>query len=170
MTTEERLERLERELAAAKRRNRRVLCGLTLAGLALVVAVSLGAVTVGNGQVIRAAQFTLIDAEGRGRAALQMTEDGPMLGLFDARGMCRAKLATGEVVPALVLYDEKSVCRAILGVDSDQARLVLHDRNGTQRAILGATPMATTGGRTFTKPESSLLLCGPDGLTIWAAP
>ena len=52
MTTEERLEKLERQMAAMK-----------------------------DGEGIRAAGFSLVDAQGRVRAALQMTGHGPSLSL-----------------------------------------------------------------------------------------
>ena len=54
MTTEERLDRIERELAAMR-----------------------------DGQVVRAARFVLVDERGRERAALQMIEDEPSLVLWD---------------------------------------------------------------------------------------
>ena len=147
MTTEERLEKLERELACAKRRNRWLLSivGLTVVGLGLAVvglgltrtwtkttaaaqAQAMGAVP----KVISAEAFILVDENGKCRAALDMTmnKDGPMLRLSDENGKTRAVLAAFKDVSWLSLYDENSKVRAAMNVNKNGPGMTLLDENG----------------------------------------
>ena len=147
MTTEERLEKLERELAAAKRR---ILCLPVVVGLA-VVGAGLAWVSAVP-KVIRANEFILEDADGKSRitlaltelgaglvlsdengkirATLALTELGPVLGLVDENGQPRARLATLKDGPGLTLYDESGKDRARLAVNKDGPSLGLYDENG----------------------------------------
>ena len=94
MGTEERLEKLERELLAEKRRNRWLLAvvGLGVVGVALAwtlatttaTAQAQGANT--GPKVIRANQFILEDETGKTRARLGVDQDGPGLTLIDETG------------------------------------------------------------------------------------
>ena len=61
MTTEERLERLERQLKASKRRNRWVMGS----GALLLIGCLTIAATPGNNRVIRASRFVLEDENGK---------------------------------------------------------------------------------------------------------
>lgn len=80
MDIEVRLERLERELARAKRRNRHILVfALVAAGVAVVAAAWIatpGKVLAENGAkaptVVRASEFILEDADGKVRARLRV--------------------------------------------------------------------------------------------------
>ncbi len=91
MTTEERLEKLERELTRAKRDNRRMIVvgvGIVLGALALLV-VRGSPVSVARAQeaadktVIRAHEFLLVNEQGKTRAVLGVVKDGAALELFD---------------------------------------------------------------------------------------
>ena len=79
MTTEERLGKLERELAAAQRRNRWMLGGISL----LILGCLTIAATPGGNRTIRAKEFILEDANGKTRASLNMLENLPRLCLAD---------------------------------------------------------------------------------------
>ncbi|MCX5733131.1 MAG: hypothetical protein NTW68_02220 [candidate division NC10 bacterium] len=137
MDTEERLEKLERELFAEKRRNRWLLVAVGL-GVVGVLAWSLGTITptaqaqganIGP-KVIRATQFILEDENGKPRAGLSMSKDGPRLTLADETGRPRAWLGVSKVGPRLVLADETGNPRVGLGVDKAGPGLVLFDENG----------------------------------------
>jgi hypothetical protein len=92
MTTGERLENLERELARAKRRSRWLLAAVGLALGVWMRAGTLGPRTAGAQPAgvavneVRAKAFVLVDDAGRGRAGLDVTPDGPVLSLSDAAG------------------------------------------------------------------------------------
>ena len=106
MTTDERLDKLEKELARAKRRNRRLLAvvGLVVGAFALVWIVARAGCNAQS--VIRANAFVLQDENGKARAELRMDKDGPGLSLFDAAGKTRAGLTVVKDAPMLSLYDE----------------------------------------------------------------
>jgi hypothetical protein len=92
MTTEERLENLERELARAKRRNRWLLAAGGLAFGAWLLAGTLEPRTAGAQAAgaavneVRAKAFVLVDDAGKPRAVLSVNAVGPALDLFDAAG------------------------------------------------------------------------------------
>lgn len=154
MTTEERLERLECELARSKRRFRWLIIG---AGLCLVSAAVLYAYrsrsdASGVGKELRATSFVLEDLSGKPRASLGMDEDGlelrlryengkigaalclheekMVLSLSDTNGIPRAVLGVTQNMPLLCLYDEKQEPRATLAVLADGPHLVLRDEKG----------------------------------------
>ena len=157
MTTEERLETLEKELTRAKRRNRRLLAvvGLAAGAFALVWIVPgtdtaravAGAGTAnrveaqGSGvpAVIHAGQFVLVDASDKRRAALGVSTIGPALYLFDENGKTRVKLVVATDGPSLTLLDENGKQRAQLGVFKHRPGLTLLDENGKIRAELGVS-------------------------------
>ena len=92
MTTEERLQRLEAAVS------------------------QLGA---GNGavqKVARAERFELVDKNGKARAQLGVTEDGPSLALTDEEGKPRVIVTVTEDRPTIVLTDENGVRRVELEV------------------------------------------------------
>ena len=102
MTIEERLEKLERQLGRAKRRNYWLLVGLA-------VCVGLGGVAwafrpeparaqpaLNAVKEIRANRFILEDKQGKTRAQLTVYSDGPRLSLFDQQGKVGAELAGTE--------------------------------------------------------------------------
>ena len=105
MTTEERLAKVENELAEMKE--------------ARAVA-----------EEVRFRRLVLVDYEGRKRAALDMGPDGPMLQLFDENGEPRASLMVGAELSMLGLDDAAGKPRATLVVGADVSRLFLFDAAG----------------------------------------
>jgi len=187
MTTEERLERLERELGRAKRRGSWLLVGLALGlgALALVWASAASAPRAeaqgaAGGRTIRASEFILEDERSRVRASLHMAKDGPALILWDAEGEIRAMLCVADK-PVLNLCDAAGEPRAMLSVGKDGPSLALHDAAGKLRANL----FATAAGQSLTlhdaagKPRAALAvvddvpmlaLLDAAGKPIWSAP
>ncbi len=187
MTTEERLETLEKELARAKRRSRRLLAavGLVAGAVALVwVVVGAGCNTQGGKvpTVIRAGRFQLVDENGSDRAVLTVDKDGPSLTLLDENGNDRALLYMfREDEPGLLLLDENGKTRARLHVDKDVPGLDLLDENGQPCAGLyvdedvPALALADENGNdravlTVDKDGPSLTLLDENGEAIWQAP
>ncbi|MFH1537409.1 MAG: hypothetical protein ABIH66_00525 [bacterium] len=116
MNLEERVEKLESELARERRRNRRlpiitVLVCLLAFGLFEATATLLAARSDGNEREIRATSFVLVDENGESRAGLILFKGEPRLVLYDENGESRAalKLTFGE--PGLSLYDKKGNIR-----------------------------------------------------------
>ena len=104
MTTDDRLERLELELKAAKRRGRILLAGvLALAAAAWGVAPSLAA----GDKVVKAMKFVLVDGTGAERGTWGVDEDGPGLIMSDEKGTTRAAWDVSEDGPKLLMADEK---------------------------------------------------------------
>jgi hypothetical protein len=158
MTTDERLDKLERELKQAKGRIRWLLAGIgfCLVILAVIWAFGLATTTAQASQgalkEIRANSFVLEDANGKPRASLGMDEDGlelrlryengnigaalclhdekMVLSLADKNGKPRAVLGVSQNMPLLCLYDEKEEPRATLAVLADGPHLVLRDEKG----------------------------------------
>ena len=136
MDTEERLEKLGRELLTEKRRTRwllaAVLVGLVGGGLAwtwwTITATSQGA-NVGP-KVIRATQFILEDETGKLRAMLSANKDAPRLDLAGEDGKARVGLAVSKDGPALVLLDENGKARVGLAVSKGGPWLALFDETG----------------------------------------
>ena len=147
MTTEERLEKVERELSGAKRRNRFMWAVVGAAGVVVVAwaftratPVALGQGTGAVSKTLRANAFVLLDEKGQPRAKLAVDEYGPRLLLLDENGEVRAALSAFEDGPRLTLFDERGVGarRATLAVDKDgEPWLVLFDEKG---AVLGRYP------------------------------
>jgi hypothetical protein len=108
-----RLEKVERELFAERRRNRRLLVAVGLAilgvGLAWIVAKT-PAIAQAQGanigpKVIRANQFILEDEKGNARVRLSAIKEAPALALFDENGKLRTLLSALKDGPALALAD-----------------------------------------------------------------
>jgi hypothetical protein len=149
MTTEERLEKLERELSRAKRHNRRVLIGAAVC-LGMIFAWTFFAqpgrlgtahaetpTTTPAQNEIRARSFILEDENGKERAALVGSKDGASLEMLDENGKVRAKMSVDKDGSMLLLSDENGKLRAGLSAHKFGAGLVLYDENGKYRAMLG---------------------------------
>ena len=138
MTTEERLEHIERELTAMKRRKCQLLAvgGLAIVGLGLAWILTNSTPTAqaqGAGFVpkeVRANSFIVEDSNGKMRAALSIGANGPSLFLLDANGKMRATLALGANGPSLALNDANKEIRASLALGANGPSLALNDANG----------------------------------------
>jgi hypothetical protein len=200
MTTEQRLENLEKELARVKRRSRWLLAMVLLGvGLVVLAAAWMGTAekaVAGNAAkaptIIRANAFIVEDENGKIRAALSGVEkDGHGLFIYDDQLISRAGLINTKDGPRLVLGDENHKTRAGLGVTKDGPSLLLSDENDKVRAGLGVTkngpqlelgdgnaPRARLGagiitlqdGTKIMPPESTILLFNKDGKVIWQVP
>jgi len=166
MMTEERLEKVERELRAAKRRSRWLLValGLGLGAMALVWASAASvpkaeAQGAADGRTVRANMFILEDENGKPRAALAALKDGPVLSLFDENGKPRAGLAVAKDGPRLGLLDENGKARAVLFALKDGPVLNLFDENGKTRVGLDVNADGPV-----------LNLLDAAGKAIWRAP
>jgi len=121
MTTEERLERLER-------RNCWMLLGVVLLILGYFVIATQSGMFTG---IIHAKHFVVVDSQGQTRAELV----GEGLSLSDRNGKERAVLCLVENGPALALCDGNGEIRAAFGVDEKTGpKLTLSDKNGKTRA------------------------------------
>ena len=138
MTTEERLESLERGLSAAKLRNKYLLIGLVILAIAWAFTSTTGTVQAQAGEnIIQAESFELVDSQGTVRAALVVHDDEPGLALYDENGTVRAALGMSEFGPVLGLADENGNLRATLGVSDELGPgLYLYDEIGNVRAGL----------------------------------
>ena len=138
MTTEERLEKLERELTTTKRRNRWLLVVVMLAVVELGLTWALTKTTViAQAQVadavpkaIRANRFILEGEKGEVRAVLGVIKDGPGLALYDEKGKPHALLSMTVDGSGLVLADANGKPRVSLSVIKDGPTLSLNDTNG----------------------------------------
>ncbi|HDR06335.1 MAG TPA: hypothetical protein ENN88_01750 [Candidatus Coatesbacteria bacterium] len=102
MTVEERLEKVERELAALK----------------------------ADKNAIKAHEFALEDASGRVRAKLTIVGDGAGLFLFDDNGEQRVGLSMAKEGPSFVLFDKYGKQRSGMIVTDYGSLFVLFDENG----------------------------------------
>jgi hypothetical protein len=148
MTTEERLEKVEQELARAKRLVRRLMiAALACIGVLVVSWTEVLQMTAqGKPHVapqVLARSFILVDDNDKPRAMLFMAYDTTGLTLLDEKGKPRAMLATGKNTSTLALNDENGKIRAAMGVASDGPGLTLFDENGKGR---GAKLSAEKGG------------------------
>jgi hypothetical protein len=142
MTTEERLEKMERELARVKCRYYWLLAAVGLVvGVCALVWFGTGFARTAQAQdakkVVRANEFVLEDENGKHRAVLSASKENPGLCLYDENGKPRAMLGMSKVGSGLDFFDENGKCRASFGVAKDGPKLALHDENGNGRAALG---------------------------------
>ncbi|MHC4137567.1 MAG: hypothetical protein ACYS0K_21685 [Planctomycetota bacterium] len=145
MTTEQRVEKLERQNRWMRR--------IGAVGVALIAACVLG----GQGEakdkkpqdlVVRSLQ--VVDEDGKVRAELGHTLASGTSGLRlkDRNGTLRASLSTANAdgIP----------------------RLIVLDKNGTPRAVLGpVTHTANLTSTPQTTPEGALTVFRPDGTVLW---
>ena len=163
MTTEERLEMLERELVETKHRSRRLLIGLALVVVGLGLVWTFAKIT-GNAhaqedeKILRATAFVLVDDQGRVRGEMKMIASGPELRLADENGKARAELIACKDGPVLALSDENGKARVGLSVVKDGPGLVMLDENGKTRAFLNTA-----------KNMPGLVMLDENGKVIWAA-
>ena len=167
MRTEEWVEKVESELASAKRS--RLLIGLVIVALiavwvlsgaawgetaivALVTAIVAWVLitregvggpgqrsTPGTAGVIRTRQIIVEDDAGQARALLATHKDEARLALYDQEGHVRATLVVQEHGPRLTLWDDHGRATLSAGVTAGGPRLVMEDATGETRALLAVT-------------------------------
>lgn len=139
MTTDERIEKVEGQLARLRWFNRCVIVCIILSLGAWFMLRAFGPDTAwaqSGVKEFRAKKFVLEDKSGNMRAALTVEEFGSLLSLHDENGNMRAALTVTREGPALVLR-EKGKTRAELGMLNGKPQLVLLDENGNPRATAG---------------------------------
>jgi len=141
MSIEKRLETLERDLSRANRRNRLLLGAMGL-GLGIAVLIWAAGLRTAAAQTsgtalkeVHANRFILDDGNGRTRAELYMTEDGPMLRLYNENKKSRAVLYIHGNQAGLGFKDENDKLRSFLGVGMNVPMLTLYDENEKPRAM-----------------------------------
>ena len=155
MTTEERLAKVERDLAATRRQAGWMPVGLVL-GLGIMALAWVEVRALVN-EDADGPGLVLYDAAGEPRAMLAADTDG--LWLKDAAGKPRASLNTTADGPGLVLADAAGEVRVMLDVDAEGPGLILYDAAGKPRASLNVTADGPV-----------LVLLDAAGKMIWSAP
>jgi hypothetical protein len=141
MTTEQRLENLERELARVKRRSRWLLATVLLGtGLVFLAAAWMGtpykalaADAAKAPTIIRANEFILEDTTGKTCAHMIGEAEGPAFRLFDQKGKRRAAISVNKEGVGILLSDENGKMRAALSSEKNGPRFLLYDENGNAR-------------------------------------
>jgi hypothetical protein len=145
MTTDERLEKLERELSRARTRFRWLVVGAGLCFMSVAVIHAFGqyqttitprTTKAGTGKEIHANSFVLEDVNGKPRASLGMDEDGLELRLRYENGNIGAALCLHDEKMVLSLADNSGKPRAVLGVTKNVPLLCLYDEREEPRATL----------------------------------
>jgi len=161
MTTDERMEKMEGQLARVRWVNRCLIVCIVVGLGVWFISKTLGPATVwarSGAKEIRANRFIVEDENGKNRAALtagkdgsmlamydensknraclRMVEDGPMLGLYAKNGKGAVGLSVLKDLPDVALLDENGKPGAWLGVLKDGSMLVLANENGKTGASL----------------------------------
>jgi hypothetical protein len=145
MTTEERLEKLERELSRARKRFRALVVGAGLCLASLVAVYAYGQLQLSfkprpdaaeESEELRARNFVLEDGKGQVRATLGMYEGTVMLRLHTENGDPGALLYLNDERAGVTLNDNNGKHRAVLAVAQNMPILCLYDEKGEPRASL----------------------------------
>jgi len=132
MTTDERMEKLEGQLARVRWVNYCLIACIALSLGAWFILKTFGPERVwsqSGAKEIRANCFILEDENGKRRALLDMGMGGPSLSLLDENGKPRAVLAVIKEGPTLGLLDENGKSRALLAASKDGPELSMYDEN-----------------------------------------
>jgi hypothetical protein len=152
-------ERMEERMAKLEQESRRFRLVATCLGLAVIAGVIVFVAMSTTGMalaqkpkvvpdIIRAHQFSIVDAEARDRGGLVVMNDGvALLDLFDGYGRERFQVRVTDEGTVLRLLDETGVTRAVIGP--------------------GKTEQA---GKLTTYTESSIRLADGHGSVVWIAP
>jgi hypothetical protein len=182
MSTDERMEKIERQLARMKWFDH---CLIACIILCLVVW-SIWKIfrpeqvlARSAEKVIRANGFILEDENSKQRAKLAIDENGTSLWIYGDNG--KIGLVMDKEGPILSLFDKNSKACAGLMVDNDGPRLSLHDDKGNMRAGLSVLKIGSvlslcdenargSGALSVTKDGAGLLLHDKNGRLTWSAP
>jgi hypothetical protein len=187
MTTEERMEKMEAQLARTRRLVHCLMACIVLALGAWLILKNFGPETAlarSRGEVLTANSFVLEDENGNKRAVLgYLKGEGTALSLLDDDGMTRVTLSmSGNEQGALTFFDKDGEHRAVLQEDKeDGPSLGLWDEDGKRRATLGfymkmpslmMRDESQRGGALLTvlRDKSSLSLRDKDGKVTWSTP
>ena len=159
MTTEERLEKLERKY------RRLVLAGGGLVAV-LVATLLLGAASQDVKDEIRARKFVMVGEKGKVRAVLEVHEDTAtaMLQVYATNGKSGLWLGVSENDRGLMVFDEKPKIRGGLVVQTDPEK----KRKSSVALYLNDWKRDTTTSAAMT--VSGLEFRGADGGVIWSTP
>ena len=148
MTTEERLENIERALVHMKMRNRWLMStilllvvGLVITGVLKTAVSPVQAQSERDPKIIRARQFILVDEKDKIRASLTNDKGGSMLTMWDEKGVARIKLAVDAKGPWLVMNDETGILRSQFSVYSGGPALAMFDKEGKCRTAIAVSPV-----------------------------
>jgi len=182
MTIEERLEKLEQELAAAQRRIHWILGG----GILLILVCLICLYVVMNGKIhvntICAKMLIVEDEKGEGSACLAGGKYGPSLLMYDDNYECRLDIGVLDFGgPHVYLLDENGKTRAELSSAKDGPRLNLYDEKGKNRATMvmlkvgSVLALADENGKTRAELSASkigpkLTLFDENQKGIWGTP
>ena len=96
----------------------RIIVATAAALAAIDIAVRVLLPAGGNGGVVSAREFRLVDGMGRAKAVLKVDSSGePGLLMYDRNGTERLQLDTFQHVPSLILNDENENRRVYFGMD-----------------------------------------------------
>lgn len=162
MTTDERLEKVEGQLARVRWFNRCLIACIVLSLGVWFIVKTLGPETAwaqSGAKEIRANKFVLEDENGKDRAKLLVDNKGTGLFIYDENGKTRALLSVFKDSPGLNLFDENGKLRAELMVFKDEPALQLNDENGKARVSLEVN-----------KTIPSFVMFDENRKPIWKAP
>jgi hypothetical protein len=134
------LERLKK-LEAQNKRLKRVVATIALSVGALVIM----AQTKGSPVVVSARKFTLLDANGKTKAELGLSEDNAHLWLYDGQPKDASVALTAA---GLSLAGEDGSSRVVLQRTRDGAVLNLYNVNGKSQVHVGVAPETSDGAPT----------------------
>lgn len=171
---DERIVKLENDLAIAKSSSRWLMVGVVAMAFVGVIVMVVGLVWLlalsGNKapttevqatqKVLRAHEFDLVDVNGKTRAFLRVLKDKSTLMLMDETDKIRLILAVGSDTSFLKMYDGNDKCR--IGVDcSPGPGLCMFDENGQLRSGLSDQNLIVS---------KSLIVRDENGNGVWHAP
>ena len=187
MTTDERLEKMEAQLARVRWLNHRLIAGIVLSLALWGLTQTFGPETAwaqSSLKEIRANSLILEDEKGNRRASLLALKEGAKLFLGDEKGTLRVALSVEGLTlldenekpridlsvlkegPGATLRDEKGRVRADLLLFKEGPKLSLNDENQKPRMVLSvlrgwAASLGLRGENSNVRADPSLFLEGP---------
>jgi len=167
MTTDERLQRLEKELARTRRGFLFLVLALAVCALAWAVDLdnTAGAAGPVGPNIVSANQFDLVDPNGKVRMSLGMASMGPALTIFSQSGQPHAALLAHERGFRITGRDvaKRGSKQAILDFLYASPAVVM--TGGTRKvATIGVPPGSRDG------TPAAVELCDGNGSPCWRAP
>jgi hypothetical protein len=162
MTTDQRIEKMEGQLARVRWSNRLLITCIVLSlGIWFILKTFEPgtALAASGGKTIFAKQFVLEDEKGKPRVILGFGAKGPGLYMWDENEKLSAILAMQKENSGLMLYDDNGKLRLMLTLISNKPVLVISDENQKRRITFGELP----------KDGAGLELYDESGKVIWRA-